>query len=427
MIQPMKITLLLSILAVGQLSCSAQDSSVVISPDSVRSIENVLASDAMRGRATYSPDIDRAADYIIAQFKSAGLQPLPNLDGYKQTFGQITTKLISASGTVDGQPANPKTIIGYTNFPQVIASPENHFTKVYIRKGDVFRDRFNHFQQTDSNLLVIVDTSFAATFKRYYDRTSGRYKSGTATIFLLTATDPKQWTIQVNQEIKQKNITNVVGILPGRSAAKQFVIFSAHYDHLGVQNPATGADSIYNGANDDASGVTAVIELAKYYHSVQTNERSLIFVAFAGEELGALGSTYFSAQFDPTTVSAMFNIEMIGTESKWGKNSAYITGFDKTDMGAIMQKNLAGSPFHFYPDPYPEQGLFLRSDNASLAKQGVPAHTISTSKMDNEAHYHTVGDEVSTLDLQNMAEIIRSVAISAQSIVAGKDTPTRVK
>jgi hypothetical protein len=78
---------------------------------------------------------------------------------------------------------------------------------------------------------------------------------------------------------------------------------------------------------------------------------------------------------------AMFNIEMIGTESKWGKNSAYITGYEKTDMGKMLEKNLTGSQFMFYPDPYTTQKLFYRSDNATLARLGVPAHTISTSKM----------------------------------------------
>ena len=124
---------------------------------------------------------------------------------------------------------------------------------------------------------------------------------------------------------------------------------------------------------------------------------------------------------------AMFNIEMIGTESKWGKNSAYITGYERTDMGAILQKNLEGTGFTFYPDPYPTQNLFFRSDNATLAAQGVPAHTISTSKMDSEPNYHRVSDEVSTLDLDNMTMIIKSVALSSRSIVAGKETPTRVK
>jgi Zn-dependent M28 family amino/carboxypeptidase len=123
---------------------------------------------------------------------------------------------------------------------------------------------------------------------------------------------------------------------------------------------------------------------------------------------------------------AMFNIEMIGTESKWGTNSAYITGYERTDMGKILEKNIGGSKFSFYPDPYPEQQLFYRSDNASLAKQGVPAHTISTSKMDSEKYYHKLGDEIGTLDMNNMARIIQSIALSSRSIVSGADTPSRV-
>jgi len=129
---------------------------------------------------------------------------------------------------------------------------------------------------------------------------------------------------------------------------------------------------------------------------------------------------------DPEKVVAMFNIEMIGTESKWGRNSAYITGYEKTDMGQILDRNLEGTGFKFYPDPYPQQNLFYRSDNATLARLGVPAHTISTSKMDSEKYYHTQEDEIETLDMNNMAEIIKAIAISATSIIAGKDTPTRV-
>ena len=118
---------------------------------------------------------------------------------------------------------------------------------------------------------------------------------------------------------------------------------------------------------------------------------------------------------------------MIGTESKWGKNSAYITGYEKTNMGEILQNNLKGSSFTFYPDPYPTQNLFYRSDNATLARLGVPAHTISTAKMDSEPHYHKPSDEVSTLNIENMTEIIKAIAVSSRSIVAGKDTLTRVK
>src|ERR1700704_6437983 len=118
---------------------------------------------------------------------------------------------------------------------------------------------------------------------------------------------------------------------------------------------------------------------------------------------------------------------MIGTQNKWGKKSTDIKGDEKTDMGSILQKNLEGTGFTFYPDPYTSEQLFYRSDNATLARLGVPAHTISTAKMDGEPHYHKVTDQVETLDMENMAMIIRSIALSSKSIVSGKETPTRVK
>lgn len=230
----------------------------------------------------------------------------------------------------------------------------------------------------------------------------------------------------VTHEISEIKYANVVGIIPGKSKKNEYVVYSGHYDHLGIGTPDAKGDSIYNGANDDAAGTTAVIMLAKFFNQIKNNERTLVFVAFTAEESGGFGSQYFSAQLPPEKVMAMFNIEMIGTESKWGINSAYITGYEKTDMGKILQSNLTGSQFHFEPDPYPDQKLFYRSDNATLARLGVPAHTISTSKMDSEANYHKQSDEIGTLDMNNMAEIIKAIAISSSSIISGKDTPSRV-
>lgn len=222
------------------------------------------------------------------------------------------------------------------------------------------------------------------------------------------------------------NLFNVVGVLPGKSRKDEYVIFSAHYDHLGVRKPNADGDSIYNGANDDAAGTTAVMMLANYFAKEKDNERTLVFVAFTAEESGGFGAQHFSKNIDPEKVVAMFNLEMIGTESKWGKNSAFITGFERSDFGTILQKNLEGTDFRFEPDPYPEQNLFYRSDNATLAALGVPAHTISTAKMDQEPHYHKQSDEVRNLDLDNMVQIIRAVAKSSTGIVSGKDTPARI-
>jgi len=203
------------------------------------------------------------------------------------------------------------------------------------------------------------------------------------------------------------------------------VIFSGHYDHLGILKPIQG-DSIANGADDDASGTTAMITLAKYYKKVNDNARTLVFVAFTAEEIGEYGSQYFSKQMNPEQTVAMFNIEMIGKASKFGPNSAIITGYERSDFGQILQRNLAGTEFKFYPDPYIKENLFYRSDNASLAKVGVPAHTISTDQIDIDKLYHTVGDEYSTLDVANIVSTIKAIALSSRSIVSGKDTPTRV-
>ena len=241
------------------------------------------------------------------------------------------------------------------------------------------------------------------------------------------ANNRSMFTFDLAQQGEQVKLSNVVGVIPGKSKPNEYVIFSGHFDHIGISTRnMQNNDSIFNGANDDAAGTTAMIMLAKYFKKINNNERTIVFAAFNAEEMGGFGATYFSKQFDPAQVVAMFNIEMIGTESKWGKNSAYITGFEKTNMGEMLQKNLTGTGFEFHADPYPDQQLFYRSDNATLARLGVPAHTISTSKMDSEPNYHKASDEISTIDLKNMNEIIKAIALSSRGIVAGTETPSRV-
>lgn len=229
----------------------------------------------------------------------------------------------------------------------------------------------------------------------------------------------------VKEEETPKFLHNVAGMIKGSSRPDEYVIFSGHYDHIGIRKAVDG-DSIANGADDDASGITAIILLAEYFKQ-HPPERTVIFAAFTAEEIGGFGSRFFSQQLDPAQIVAMFNIEMIGKESKFGRNSAFITGFERSDFGKILQQNLEGSDFQFHPDPYPEQRLFYRSDNATLARLGVPAHTISTTQIDKDTLYHSVNDEVESLDMKNIADIIEAIAISSKSIVGGKDAPTRIE
>ncbi len=397
-----------------------------INANSVLKTEQKLASDDMRGRATFSTDIERAADYIESRFKKAGLKTWNGSESYRQPFVMVNTTPITAEATLDGNPLAGSKIIPIVTDADLSIDENSGYEKAYIKAGANFRNEYSRLNREKKKLLVVVDSSFAADFMRIGRVGRSQFKSARSNIFILTDTDPVHYSIHIKQGVVERNLANVVGLLPGKSKKEQIVIFSAHYDHLGVGKPDPKGDSIYNGANDDASGTTAVLTLADYFSKKRSNERTIVFAAFTAEEIGEYGSQYFSGEFDPNAVVAMFNIEMIGTESKWGTNSAFITGFERSDMGAILQKNLSSSAFTFYPDPYPTEQLFYRSDNATLARQGVPAHTISTSKMDSEKYYHTQGDEISTLDLKNMTRIIQAIALSSTSIVDGKDTPKRV-
>jgi hypothetical protein len=398
----------------------------IINAKEVERIERILSADDMMGRRAFTPGIEKAAGFIAEEFKKAGLKPVNGSNSFLQDFAMVRPKFISASGRFGDSVLETKNIIVVTCQPHLKIDQGSGYEKVFIKAGDTLQTKARRLARSGKNLLVLVDKSFAGNFGSLTRFKSTTFKTDKSVVFVLTDIDPSVFEIEAIHEITEQKLANVVGMIPGKSKKDEYVIFSGHYDHLGIGKPVDG-DSIFNGANDDAAGTTAVIMLAKYFKALDNNERTIVFAAFTAEESGGFGSQYFSQQFDPQKVIAMFNIEMIGTESKWGKNSAYITGYEKTDMGAILQKNLEGTDFTFYPDPYTNQQLFYRSDNATLARLGVPAHTISTSKMDSEPNYHKVSDHIETLDMKNMAMIIKSVALSSKTIVAGKDTPSRVK
>ena len=404
----------------------AQEIGAIINSKEAERIEKVLASDEMRGRKAFSPDIEKAADFIASEFKAAGLKTWDNGNSFHQDFALASMKQVNLTATFEGSSVDPQRIVVVTTEPEITIDQSSGYSTRQIKAGGDLFTEATVAAGAPKNMIVLVDSSFVNNFPRLTFFKRSRFKSDKNIVFILGSELPKNFRISATHEVKERKAANVVGMLPGKSKKDEIVIFSGHYDHLGLGKPVNG-DSIFNGANDDAAGITAVILLAKYFAAIKNNERTLVFAAFTAEELGGYGSQFFSQKFPPEKVMAMFNIEMIGTESKWGKNSAYISGFEKSDMGSILQKNLEGSGFTFHPDPYPAMQLFYRSDNATLARLGVPAHSISTSKMDAEPNYHKVTDEVSTLDLENMTMVIKSIALSSKTIVAGKDTPSRVE
>ncbi len=309
----------------------AQNIDGVINAKEVLRIESVLASDEMGGRRAFTPQIDKAADFIASEFKKAGLQTLNNSGSYLQSFAMVSPKFISGNYTLDGQAVDPKDVIVVTTQANIRITEKSGYEKVAIKKGQSLFAEARKFAGLEKKYLVLVDTSFSKNFRRLTAFNKDLFKTENSVVFVLSATDPSTFTIEATNEITEKKLSNVVGILPGKSKKNEYVIFSGHYDHLGTGTPLEGypyekTDSIYNGANDDAAGTTAVIMLAKYFSALKNNERTIVFATFTAEELGGYGAKYFSQQFNPAAVVAMFNIEMVGTESKWGKNSSYITG-----------------------------------------------------------------------------------------------------
>jgi Peptidase family M28 len=416
--------LLLLLLAAPQL-CQAQ-----VDEKNVTRVLSVLSADSMMGRQAGTVYSDKAAAFIASEFGKAGLKTMPGLEGYLQKFNMISSVTEDVAVSIEGVPVDRKDVIVYAedgNIDWTAGSAE----KIWLDKGQNFGQKVFGLTGEKGNRVVFADTSYRRILKRFSSFPMQRFGGSGNLLVVLTTADPAIWAAKVKSKVQTTVFQNVVGMIPGRRS-EEYVIFSGHYDHLGAGASLAGAkpvdgDTIYNGANDDASGTTAVIALGQHFAKMKKQpERTILFVAFTAEESGGYGSSYFSKQLAPEKVMAMFNIEMIGTDSKWGKNSAYITGFERTDFGTILQEDLKGTAFNFYPDPYPQQNLFFRSDNATLARLGVPAHTISTSKMDSEKNYHTVDDEIETLDMKNMTEIIKAIALSSKAIIDGVKTPTRV-
>ncbi|HBI87902.1 M20/M25/M40 family metallo-hydrolase [Sphingobacterium multivorum] len=425
-----KIILSISLLALSAVSYGQQVISEQERQD-VSRILNTLAANDMRGRSALTKDIEPAADFIAAEMKRIGLSPYAE-QNYRQTFQLDKISPVSKSATINKQLIPADHVISLGNHVDLQWDNRSSLNIVEIKSGDDFAKVFREHSLAKENTLVLVDPSFESYFVRFGQMlNSPKFiedpsKQKPSIVYLLTAEKPQTFQIHIERKLQNFPLFNVAGIIPGKSKPNEYVIFSGHYDHIGILQ-AVGQDSIANGADDDASGVTAMLTLADYYKKQNNNERTLIFVAFTAEELGMYGSKYFSNHINADQVVAMINMEMIGKDSKFGPNTVYITGYDQSNLGELMQENLKNTNFRFYPDPYTKQNLFYRSDNAVLAAKGVPAHSFSTSQMDKDEYYHTVKDEVSTLNVQNIISSIEAIAIGTSGIVTGKQTPSRVE
>ncbi len=212
---------------------------------------------------------------------------------------------------------------------------------------------------------------------------------------------------------------NVIGIIRGRDGtlADETVVVGAHHDHVGVGRPVDG-DSIYNGADDDASGVVAVLEVARALAAGPRPRRTVVFLFSTGEELGLLGTRWYlqhpAVPLEQTV--ADLQVEMIGRPDSLagGAGRAWLTGFERSTMGRLLRD--AG--VNVVADPRPEMNFFMRSDNAPFAFRGIPAHTLSSYNMHED--YHSPSDEVDRVDFRHMTMVIESVIRAVELLANGE-------
>jgi hypothetical protein len=433
MTRPMK-RLFAFVTALGVAACAQAAAATFQEADAidradVERIISTLASDDMRGREAFSEEAARAAEFIAGEFRAAGLEDFDDSEGFLQHFGSTAFSQGTARAVIDGRPLSPDRFMVRYGVPSIRWRTGD--VPVAVIGPDDDPGLAVQIAGTGRDVLILIHDTHAEPyrtisqlFRRPTQHVTGR-DTGTQVAVLWNGTEESTYDIIASADVFERPLMNVVGQIPGRRS-DEYVLFSAHYDHLGIVRAFYG-DTIANGANDDASGVAAVIELAKHFRSLGTPERTLVFAAFTAEELGGFGSTYFSSRLDPDQIVAMFNIEMIGKPAVEGPNTAWITGFDRSDFGQIMQAAVAGTQYEFYPDPYPQLGLFYRSDNRTLAALGVPAHSISTTQIDVDRDYHQPTDQIETLDLDHLTNTIRAIAAGAETIVSGRATPTRLE
>jgi len=262
----------------------------IITIESLRHSVSALSHDSMQGRGNGAPGIEKAATFIAARFREAGLQPLAGFEGYFSTY---------------------------------IAHPH------------------------------------------------------------------------IGSPMASKN---VIGALKGKISPDTIVIFSAHYDHMGIVYFNTKkSDRIFNGANDNATGVATLIELAKFYTQAADNRFTLVFVAFSAEELGLLGSADLANQLDKNKVHAVINFDMLGRPVSKKKKNAMVIG---NNMFSIVNKLNRHNPIEkfFIPDRYPKEQLLIRSDHYSFQDYKTSFSIMCTSPDDK--YYHSEKDEIQTIDFE---------------------------
>lgn len=422
---------------------SAQDAWVV-KPAWVSAHENFLASPALRGRGSATHDETVAAAYVASVFERYGLAPAPGMTGYVQAAPVVRTTPSGAAALKVGDftltQGQGLTVLSTSNAPvsgalvvgeDVASLPSAEILLLAPPEGAEAGAWINAARGKGAKLVILRETDFLKglaarrTPRPVYALKGDASRPGFDAVILsaaaydrLKAQAGAQVSLDPGPVDRLETVTtNAIGYLAGSDPSAGYILIAAHLDHVGVQNGV-----VYPGANDNASGVTAVMEIAHALAAGPQPRQGVLFVGFGSEEAGGLGSRWFveNPPVPLDQIKANIAIEMIagGQDPKLPEGVMMMTGYERSNLGTELQARGA----LIAPDPYPEQNFFARSDNYAFALKGIVAHTISAYPIPDT--YHQPTDDLSRVDLPFMTRAIQSLIEPIRSLASGDFVPT---
>ena len=417
----------------------------LITEASIRAHMEFLAGDAMKGRGSGTEDEWRAAAYIGSQMRRLGIEPLGDNGGFVR---QIETGRLQVAAPPSLTIKNLKLTHGHDMLVQATGRGNVSGVIQTYKAGTpstagafvIVPDGVTPVAAEIAPAAVVV-TAETAQIRSTWDAAGARLppaggpgRAGAApaparivvvkSVFdqiaaLVADGTPASFQVETRPGYTWNAIGRLTGSDPGQ--AGEVILLTAHLDHLGVRG--TGADTIFNGADDDASGSVAVLELAEAISKGRRPKRPIIFAWFGSEEAGGFGARDFLAKppVPLAQIAANLEFEMIANrDPKVAAHTLWLTGYDCSTLGPDLAKQGA----RLVADPHPEQGFFSRSDNIQLARMGVVAQTVSSFDAVASTTYHKATDEVSTVDFAHMTDSIRSMLAPVLWLANSKYRPS---
>jgi len=468
--------LLVTVLTTLQLSAQTDTQKVenTIKKSTIEGHIYFLADDLLKGRETGTPENKIAAAYLANALRSYGVLPNPQTGDFYQS---VKLKKVSppenASLSINNQSisdmvALEATAISYTDNAVYLGyglesdyegkdvtnkiiliqsgGPETQDTRAAFRLRDQKKTlAMQHgalgiveLLKADDNIWSFIDHNFNASSLSNIEEASESEASDFAYIWVYDKEGAMQASLSSQSSVaitlsleanKEEIVTsqNVIGVVEGTDPElkKEYIIYSAHYDHVGIGTPDESGDTIYNGARDNAVGTTTVLSMAENLTKYPT-KRSALFILFTGEEKGLLGSRYY-VEHPVLPLNQMvycFNSDNAGYNDT---SLATIIGLPRTTAAPHIKKAAQAFGLTAVDDPAPEQGLFDRSDNVHFAAKGIPSPTFSLGftafNGDVTKYYHRPGDSAESLDYEYLFKFFRAYVLAGRSIANDPVTP----